>query len=280
MGLTLLGVGGRLKEITLAHRYAFIDGRYLEIAYNSLIYRFFGVDGELDYRAVASGLGAQRIYYYNAVDDEKRAAETDLQFEQRVAAEVARLSTINQLPGFHVRLGSVTGKAIKRRRQKQVDVQLAVDALLHAFNGNMSDVQLIAGDLDFKPLVEALVQLGVPTYVHYERTSATADFYQAADHAPEFDLYTAWSWSMPAFRARNPIPSASLNSSPPNRGTVQHTGRWNGRAIEKVFDSNSSIYTLFSPGTLTEQSLTMSFQDPIKLEDYFTIVHGPIEWQR
>ena len=40
----------------------------------------------------------------------------------------------------------------KKLRQKKVDVLLAVEALDHAFRGNMSRAYLIAGDLDFAPL--------------------------------------------------------------------------------------------------------------------------------
>lgn len=49
----------------------------------------------------------------------------------------------------------------KRRTQKGVDVKLAVDATRLAYSGTMRSFALYGGDLDFKPLIEAVSDAGV-----------------------------------------------------------------------------------------------------------------------
>ena len=69
-------------------------------------------------------------------------------FKKRLDKQTAEFNAIQPLPLFHVRHGSLTGEN-RKRRQKKVDVQLAVDALEHAFRQNMSQMVLVAGDMDF-----------------------------------------------------------------------------------------------------------------------------------
>ncbi|MBD2254416.1 NYN domain-containing protein [Nostoc parmelioides] len=51
-----------------------------------------------------------------------------------------------------------TGKA--KKEQKEIDIMIAVDMLTHSFQKNMDEATLLAGDLDFKPLIDALVLNG------------------------------------------------------------------------------------------------------------------------
>jgi uncharacterized LabA/DUF88 family protein len=44
----------------------------------------------------------------------------------------------------------------KKRQQKEVDVLLAVDMLTRSFYKNMTKAVLLAGDRDFKPVVEVV----------------------------------------------------------------------------------------------------------------------------
>ncbi len=64
-----------------------------------------------------------------------------------------------------------------------VDVQLAVDALLMASRGLFGSCTLITGDLDFKPLVTALVEMGVDVQLLYPEDETNDDLKAAADAA-------------------------------------------------------------------------------------------------
>lgn len=280
MSLPLLGVGGRTRTgKSMADHYLFIDGRYLDLAYADLIGRFLGLDGDLDVKTVVSHVSPQRTYYYNAVDDEQHQGEDEATYTARVDATIARFDNINALPATHVRYGSITGKSIKRKRQKQVDVQLAVDALLHAFNRNVGIVTLIAGDLDFKPLIEALNTLGVNTRVWYERRSASVELYKTADHASEISLDVAWSWSSLDFRDNHPIPRVSRNSEPDMAGVHERIGTWRGREIRTVKRTrNKYPYVIFALSHERENSLAVEAHDLALLDRYFEFVFGKPEW--
>ncbi len=112
----------------------------------------------------------------------------------------------------------------KKLRQKKVDVLLAVEALDHAFRGNMSRAYLIAGDLDFAPLVDSLIRLG--TYVHalYSKKSAAKGLYAAADFGQPITFNEAHRWSTPDFRQRHPIPVATMH-----RCLRERPGRWSSQ---------------------------------------------------
>lgn len=145
---------------------------YLRYAYESTMKRFAREDvshTSLNLETVKDALRASKVFYYDAVDDEA----------EDVDARRAYLEHIQSLDGFHVREGTVRkskkrGKdkeneensdhETERKQQKRVDVQLAVECLMHAYTKNMWHASLIAGDLDFEPLVTALINLG--THVH------------------------------------------------------------------------------------------------------------------
>ena len=81
----------------------------------------------------------------------------------------------------HLRLGKLTGTG-REKRQKQVDILLAVDALNHAFRRNMGRVVLLTGDQDFTPVVRALVDMGLYVTVAGDRTHTSKELIHAADH--------------------------------------------------------------------------------------------------
>ena len=118
----------------------------------------FGFPGDLSIQKILKSVVPFRTYYYDCVEEKPRDSERQEDFEQRVAAQNAYTSQLHSLPGVHVRLGTLAGR---KRRQKEVDVLLAVDMLTHGFNRNMGRAALLSGDLDFRPVVEALVRGGI-----------------------------------------------------------------------------------------------------------------------
>lgn len=151
------------------HRYLFVDGAYLRARHAEALNSVFGETADLhlaDLRTIFPG-PIQRVYYYDSLHDIPKAGETAEQLTARVESQQKFFDEIQSYEGFHVRLGSLSGTS-RRFRQKEVDILLAVDALDHAFRRNMSEVTLLAGDLDFAPLVEALVRLGVWVEICYD----------------------------------------------------------------------------------------------------------------
>ena len=64
---------------------------------------------------------------------------------------------MREIDALHVRTGKL---ASRRKRQKQVDVLLAVDMLTHSHLRNTKNAVLLSGDSDFVPLVQAVIQQG------------------------------------------------------------------------------------------------------------------------
>jgi uncharacterized LabA/DUF88 family protein len=120
--------------------YIFIDGNYLRRAYEDSMRTFFA-DVSLDHLAfpvMVRELGASKAFYYDVVDMDAPDSEKRREF----------LDRLNSYDGFHVREGSL-GR--DKKKQKQVDIALAVECLTHAFHKNVWHVNLLTGDLDFKP---------------------------------------------------------------------------------------------------------------------------------
>lgn len=271
--------------------YVFIDGNYLRRAYEDEMRKFFpseSVDAAaLDLDHIKNTLGASKAFYYDAVDE---LLDASGQFPDRKTGRVTAterqhdlLDRISSLDGFHVRKGSITGS---KRTQKQVDVQLAVDALVHAFNKNMWHVSLITGDLDFKPLVDALVNLGIHVHLYYDRASASRTLYQAADVAVPMTIRTYWSWSHRQFKRAHRIPEempcGTDNGHPPNVHTLDGRGRWHDREVRAYTMQDPKDYFLLFVGEHSgwgDPGFAWQHHSWSEMETFFGLVHGDaIEW--
>jgi uncharacterized LabA/DUF88 family protein len=265
----------------MSHHYLFIDGEYLDQAYSKdLMQPFFGVPGDLEVAAVIASLNAYRTYYYNAIDERPRGPETPEQLQLRVNEAKERFARIDGISHCHVRLGTVAGERTRKRRQKQVDVQLAVDALLHAFNKNILTATLIAGDLDFKPLVQALVSLGIRTKVIYEKRSSQPAFYRAADETEQITLHRAWEWSTDAFRNAHPLPTVSYSLDTAYPGGIHYRiGQWQGQEIRTVVLSQSREFSIVTRGDGARRAGVHVTSENLDLLDrYWTYEFGSPVW--
>jgi len=188
--------------------YAFIDANYLRRAYEDSMRRLLADASwvNIDFVSIKRSLNASKVFYYDAVDED--AAD--------VTERVTRLDAIAALDGFHVRQGTISPK----KTQKQVDVQLAVDALLHAFNKNIWHASLIAGDLYFKPLVDALINLGVHVHVFYDPHSAAKRLHRVADIGVPVTLKTFWDWSAVEYQEIHTVPRITRNENDNHPGGI------------------------------------------------------------
>jgi uncharacterized LabA/DUF88 family protein len=135
----------------------FIDGGYLDKVLRNE-HRGVSIDYDKLATEMAGGLGRYRAYYYysprwmptNPSDEDRRQQANQDRFFERIRC----------LSRFEVRLGhlkrrgtdSATGKPIFQ--QKGVDVLLAIDVVRVALKGGVSQIALLAGDGDYRPLVK------------------------------------------------------------------------------------------------------------------------------
>jgi uncharacterized LabA/DUF88 family protein len=253
--------------------YLFIDGAYLRRRYMDCMRELLGVEGEIDFMRLKGG--ASKAFYYDCLDDIRRDKEGEADFRKRVEGQESFFNAINALRGYHVRLGTLTG-SYKKVRQKQVDVLLAVEMLTHAFHKNMTQATLIAGDLDFKPIVDNLIQHGTFVTVLYDPSSAARELYWAADAGKEITLLDLYSWSTDRFRKRNPIPQEASPSQPPLGAQRIRDGHFEGQSISLYRSPDCHILLADTVRSLSR--LTVTGKDPALLERYFAMRYGPIDW--
>jgi hypothetical protein len=95
----------------------------------------------------------------------------------------------------------------KKKRQKQVDILLAVHALTHTMRKNMNSVTLLAGDEDFTPLVAALVQEGMNVTIWAASESLSSDLKYSADRRKTLSAREVWHhYSKADFKKNFPPP--------------------------------------------------------------------------
>jgi uncharacterized LabA/DUF88 family protein len=168
------------KEI----RYLFIDGGCLRFCLQrmSIIYTG-GAALSVDYTKLTRNWS--KVFYYDALP-ERKSNEDETAYRARTALQRELLDHLSSLDRFHVYEGDVRRSASRRGpEQKKIDVMIAIDMLMHSFRRNMHEATLLTGDLDFKPLIDALVQEGMFVTLWYPLgITSTAD--RGGRPQPEF----------------------------------------------------------------------------------------------
>lgn len=206
--------------------YLFADAGYLRKCYEPFASRWFsGFVPKIDFTALMRLVEAKKCFYYDC-PPHRRDTESDSDYITKAEPFFSNIERIRSTQNTHVWLGATVGKRGKRARQKEVDVKLAVDAMSHAVRGNMGRAVILAGDRDFRPLVEALVNLGLFVWVAGERPSVADELRMTADHFIDlgFDHFLSIAIREDS-RVNVPRPETDSTAPPPNsivrsRGTV------------------------------------------------------------
>jgi uncharacterized LabA/DUF88 family protein len=214
------GGGGGFQPV----KYLFIDAAYLRERCNEFMKAVFGVEAEIEWGLVKRSFYSLKAFYYDCLDDLPRPGEDESALKARITEQQERFYAIQSIPGFHVRFGTLTGSRPKRLRQKEVDVQLAVDMLTHAFYKNMQQATLIAGDLDFRPVVTSLIQLGTYVEVACKPEASAQNLLWAADQIFELTVDTTYPWNSGTFRERNILPARAAGVGLPMGSLLKRQG--------------------------------------------------------
>lgn len=263
--------------------YLFIDGAHLDKARIDLGKEFFGEEVPLDYEKLlrlrwgaTEGL-AHRAFYYDCGDDARKEGEPEAVFQERQEKKNRHLLAIGSASGYHVRRGTL--RAGGRREQKEVDVLLTVDMLQHAYRRNMSKAVLIAGDLDFRPVVQALVDAGTYVVIAGNARSLHRDLMAAADDVVKISpawLYDAalGDFMQKHFPIRVTRPPHELVARP---GDAARTGRVGGHPA--TLSCGNKFYSIWvGPPSLAPHGRTFSYNDLAQLEKVVELDIGKVEW--
>ena len=188
-------------------QYLFIDGGYVREALSAFGAEWFGQpDLPIDYSLFQGHVGAQKVFYYDCLPP-KTKDEQPADYAARIAPHEERFRKLRMLPGWHVPEGVVKRQGRRGPTQKEVDILIAVDMLTHTHRRNMERLHLIAGDQDFRPVVDAVVREGMYVHLWYERETGSQELLEAADATHMLDPYEMLSKTTPEFRHFHTLPS-------------------------------------------------------------------------
>jgi len=226
------------KEI----KYLFIDGGCLRQmlqdaagSYGAFEPRF------LDFSKLVKGY--DKTFYYDSLPPQKKDEDKDAH-SVRMDEQSAFFDSLHTINGVHV----YEGDARRRRKtvqQKKVDIMIAVDMLTHSFRRNMHQAALLTADLDFKPLVDALVRDGMHVTLWYPHGKPNTELVYAADARRPLTFRDLHSWSADDFQKSHPLPHAvSLPAKQIQGGFLIDT--W-----PIAMDTTAEVFEIESDGSFT-----------------------------
>jgi uncharacterized LabA/DUF88 family protein len=258
--------------------YVFVDAGHLRPNFDASLTAWVGKPVELDVAMLRLLFGATKTFYYDSIDDVPGKNETAEQVEQRVHQQEAKLKEINSIPNTHVRFGSVTGGDRRKRRQKEVDILIAVDMMNHAVRQNMERAVLLSGDRDFTPLVETLVQFGLTVGVAGDFRSTSDILAGAADYYQPLGVSEYSQLAHQSFRSNLPkIPSFSGGSAP--RSSSLEANGAVGKFTGKVFSRTPvGFFVELSDRYGSSYTTVETIYELERLALFFRLQHGDVPW--
>lgn len=255
---------GTIQPVT----YRFVDGASLDGSLADLAARYLdGAPLPISWPRFASG--ARKTFYYDAIPVQA-PGESETDHAARIAPKRAALDLIERQPAFHVRTGDVRRRRRVGNEQKMVDVHLAVDALSMASRGLFSSAVLVTSDLDFKPLVTALVELGIDVELQYQAGHANPELAAAADRATPIDVNLVRGWVRDVDAALLPVASYDFRE-PREAAPPDASLRWRDDGYGECFASphphGVRLSTERAPDDLTHR-LTAVARDLGKLRHF------------
>lgn len=253
-----------------------MDGGHLRKYYAECTSAWFGSPGEIDFSKLKTTLGAVKMFYYDCLDDIRHATETKGAFEQRLKDQESYFNKISAIPNTHVRLGSIAG-AGKKKRQKEVDILLAVEMMNHAFRKNMERAILLSGDRDFKPVVKALVDMGLFIDVAGDKHHTSRDLALAADNFRALSLHYYYEWSNASLQKQQPLDIPHVNDLPHDAVKLEE-GKLEGTSVGLYKWKGNNNYYIHAPYYPTGRSTTLHSPQLQRMKLYFDLEVGRVQW--
>ena len=257
--------------------YLFIDGAYFERSVKTIGKNFFGLEHfPTDYSKLSSGFA--KTFYYDCLPLQKEGENHD-DYHIRIKPKINFFSELRLLNGFHVYEGITTGSE-GRIRQKQVDIMIAVDMLTHAFNRNMHRATLLTGDLDFKPLIDALVQNGMYVTLWYDPTNTNKELIYASDAKRKLDVSTVHGLADDQFQAQFKIPSAHAQREMSVTGwVVMKSGTTEYGQKITLYQKDNQYLIVYREHRGPRYFIYIEYKDLDFLEKFVTSTHCNFSWE-
>jgi uncharacterized LabA/DUF88 family protein len=256
--------------------YLYIDGAYLRKLVESASAKYFaGTYVDIDPHRLTSSF--RKSFYYDCLPSRvKGESEEDL--DVRLEQSKKFFDLLRGTPGVHVFEGVIRG--IKERsRQKQVDVKLAVDMLAHSYRRNMSKATLLAGDLDFKPVIDAIVQDGMYVTLWFDKASASLDLIYASDAHIEINVWTIYNLTTDEFKKQHAMPKPVHKQRDEQRSIspIAQGKSKKGQAL-KLYQINSEFILEAQNLQSRNQVIEITFHQRDILEEFFRDCYSDFTW--
>ncbi len=267
-------------------QYLFIDGAYLAMEFKAFGDRWFkGEQIEIDYRALS--VGYKKTFFFDCHPPKKETDDPATTTEKWEKKE-AFFESIASIAGWHVFNGEAKIRRTRGAEQKEIDVMIAVEMLTNSHRRNMDSLGFISGDLDFRPLVEAVVRDGMEV-VLFHGAQASKELRRAADQNVLMDCFWLYSKTTSAFKQGHPFPTVSHHGGAVNRGTgpsfqakCQKTGEIVAFAylLNFEFDQHREV-VIDEVGTVNGMRYSMTLpNDNIQfLLDVYSFCRHPCKWE-
>ena len=273
-------------QVSAPKIYLFVDASFVRKLVQDTVCSFSGLQVQVNWKSLLSKFKASRVFIYDCLDDIRRLGETEAELKARVDMQESSNAQISELPGYFVRLGALSGSGT-RRRQKEVDVQLAVDMLLHSQNKSMDIAPLLAGDRDFRPVVEALVNQGTVVHVISARRSASKALTNAADLFHALTVDELWKLTDGPQRDTDgthfPYDYTVFDPLPPGEKPIDFqlpltNGRFPLGFLSIVKDSNNYVLRAIISSETYVFPKFWRFHDLVRLKSFAELEFGTIIW--
>jgi uncharacterized LabA/DUF88 family protein len=221
--------------MTPENKYLFVDGGCLESTLKRLSDKFFKGE-EITWDPAKLSQNYRKTFYYDCFPQKpnRSNSQTDdgfaallKEYEDAVSAKQTQFDSLSIENDFHINNGFLRrdrdGEKY-RPHQKGVDTMIAVDMLTHSFRHNMEQATLLAGDLDFLPLLDALVREGMYTTLWYPKGATSDELIKAADSKRAFDIKDALEIATGSFLQRYGVPVYDTVSNERPAGALQKEG--------------------------------------------------------
>lgn len=263
-------------------KYLFVDGGCLQVFLRTISKKYFNGDRiDVKYEHISSSF--TKTFYYDSLLPQKKE-EDDGAYKIRIQPQQDLFDSLRQIDGWHVHEGVARErkKAEDGIEQKQVDILIAVHMLTHSFNRNMDQATLLTSDLDFKPLLDALVQGGMYITLWHPKGNTNKELRYAADGRRELTLRQAHGWASPEWQLRHPLPQAVIENGANQLPDDVLLRTWtNKHGFEVQLHKGGSGYTLITPAERSPQTqiLHIRHTNLDMLELYTQETYPYIEWQ-
>lgn len=142
----------------------------------------------------------------------------------------------------------------------------------------MNTALLLAGDLDFKPVVDALVQLGTRVSIVCYKKNASKKLAYSADSRLYLSLSDLWSL-VKTEKIQNLFPGFGMFHKEFEEENPIETGQYEGKEVN-VYKNNKTFYVVMPHACGVGMKIHWKYGDLEKLKECLAIEFGSIVWSK